>query len=362
MVGAQHAIVTIAPVVDHGRRSRLPATSSAPIAGGLALAGAGAVVGMVVHEWRPTVSAHVVAVLVGIAIGNLPWNQGAPPAGLRVAGLRVAGRHVLRLGIVVLGLRLSLGDVAALGPRMLVVVVVVVAATFVGTRLLGRLLGLSPGLSLLVATGYSICGASAIAAAEPFADTTEEEVAYSIALVALCGSLAIGVLPAIGELLGLSSEVFGAWAGASVHDVGQVVAAASTRDHVALETAVVVKLTRVAMLAPLLAVVAVGARRRPRPGAGNAALTTVARPPVLPWFVVAFLAAAALRSTGTLSVAQLGHARLVETFLIGAGLVGLGSQVVWHRLRRLGGRPLVLGAASWVLVAVTSLVAVHTAS
>ncbi len=324
---------------------------------GLSLAAAGAVVGMVVHEWRPSVSAHVVAVIVGVVIGNLRWHSGGPPA-----GLRFAGRHVLRVGIVVLGLRLALGDVFGLGPRLLAVVVMVVMVTFIGTRLLGRLLGLSPGLSMLVATGYSICGASAIAAAEPFSDATEEEVAYSIALVALCGSLAIGVLPGLGHLFGLSSEMFGAWVGASVHDVGQVVAAASTRDHVALETAVVVKLTRVATLAPLLAIVALESRRR-RAAAGDpvADIDAVARPPVLPWFVVAFLAAAAIRSTGVLSATQLDLAQHLETFLIGSGLVGLGSQVVWRRLRTLGGRPLVLGAASWVLVAAISLGAVELA-
>ncbi len=324
---------------------------------GLSLAAGGAVVGMAVHEWSPSVSAHVVAVLVGVVIGNLRWRSGGSPA-----GLRFAGRHVLRVGIVVLGLRLALGDIFGLGLRLLAVVMMVVIVTFVGTRLLGRLLGLSPGLSMLVATGYSICGASAIAAAEPFSDATEEEVAYSIALVALCGSLAIGVLPGLGHLFGLSSEMFGAWVGASVHDVGQVVAAASTRDHVALETAVVVKLTRVAMLAPLLAIVAVESRRRRAAmGVAVADIDAVARPPVLPWFVVAFLAAAAIRSTGVLSASQLDLAQHLETFLIGSGLVGLGSQVVWRRLRTLGGRPLVLGAASWVLVAAISLGAVELA-
>ncbi len=324
---------------------------------GLSLAAGGAAVGMAVHEWSPSVSAHVVAVLVGVVIGNFRWRSGGSPA-----GLRFAGRHVLRVGIVVLGLRLALGDIFGLGPRLLAVVMMVVIVTFVGTRLLGRLLGLSPGLSMLVATGYSICGASAIAAAEPFSDATEEEVAYSIALVALCGSLAIGVLPGLGHLFGLSSEMFGAWVGASVHDVGQVVAAASTRDHVALETAVVVKLTRVAMLAPLLAIVAVESRRRRAAmGVAVADIDAVARPPVLPWFVVAFLAAAAIRSTGVLSASQLDLAQHLETFLIGSGLVGLGSQVVWRRLRTLGGRPLVLGAASWVLVAAISLGAVELA-
>lgn len=355
-----------AEVITHATAHRqAPAGRGAQVVLGLALAGGGAALGMAVHEWWPSVSAHVVAVIVGVLIGNLPWPQGAPPV-----GLRIAGRHVLRVGIVVLGLRLSLGDVVDLGPRLLVVVLIVVTLTFAGTRLLGRALGLSPGFSLLVATGYSICGASAIAAAEPFADATEEEVAYSVALVALCGSLAIGVLPALGNLLGLSSEVFGAWVGASVHDVGQVVAAASTRDTAALEAAVVVKLTRVAMLAPLLAVVAFEARRR-HLAADRAASNDISdlasgnrpeRPPVLPWFVVAFLVAAAIRSTGALTDGQLGLAKSIETLLIGAGLVGLGSQVVWRRLRMLGGRPLVLGLASWVLVAATALVAVQLAA
>ncbi len=330
---------------------------------GLALAGGGAAIGLAVHEWWPSVSAHVVAVVVGVFIGNLPLRHArfAP-------GLRFAGRHVLRTGIVVLGLRLSLGEIAELGPGMLVAVVVVVLGTFVGTRLLARLLGVPPGFALLVATGYSICGASAIAAAEPFSDASEEEVAYSIALVALCGSLAIGVLPAVGGLLGLSSEMFGAWVGASVHDVGQVVAAASTRDHEAVRAAVVVKLTRVALLAPLLGAVAIEAQRRRRrsapttPTMAGPATAAARRPPLLPWFVVAFLGAAALRSTGVVPADGLAAAQHLETFLIGAGLVGLGSQVVWRRLRVLGGRPLVLGAASWALVALTSLAAVQLAS
>lgn len=202
------------------------------------MAAGGAAVGLLAHERWPSLSAHVVAVMVGVVIGNSALDRGVAPV-----GLRFAARHVLRLGIVVLGLRLSMGDVVDLGPGLIVAVVIVVACTFLGTQAIGRALGLGPGLSLLVATGYSICGASAIAAAEPFADASEAEVAYSIGLVTLCGSLAIAVLPVLGTMLGLPSETFGAWVGASVHDVGQVVAAASTRDATAVEAAVVVKLT-----------------------------------------------------------------------------------------------------------------------
>lgn len=322
----------------------------------VALLGAG--VGMVLHDRVGSLSAHVVAVLVGVAVGN------SVLATRCAAGLRIAGRHLLRLGIVLLGLRISVGDLAHLGPGTFVAVVAVVIATFLGTRALGRLLGLSPGFSLLVATGWSICGASAIAAAEPLAQAEEEEVAYAVAMVALCGSLAIVLLPVIGTLLGLPAEVFGSWAGASVHDVGQVVATASTHGDEALATAVVVKLTRVAMLAPLLATLAVGLRRRtssPQSGSTPAG-APVARPPLVPWFLSAFGVAVVLRSSGAVPGGVLDAARELETLLVAAGLVGIGGQVVWQRLRRLGGRPLVLGLASWALVAATSLAAVSLAA
>lgn len=320
---------------------------------GLAVAAVGAALGWWVHRRFDTISPHVVAVAVGVLVAN----TGLVGSLLR-PGLRFAAKRVLRAGIVLVGVRLSLHDVLDLGPRALVAVVAVVAATFFGAQWLGRRLGLSHGMSLLVATGYSICGASAIAAAEPFSDAEEEEVAYSVALVTLCGSLAIVVLPTLGRWLGLDAETFGAWVGASVHDVGQVVAAASTRDAVALSTAVVVKLTRVAMLAPVLAWVALGARRRAERGEGRAPAADAKRPPLLPLFVVLFLVAVGLRTVGAIPDGWLEGIKTAETLLLGAGLVGLGSAVDLRRLRALGGRPLVLGLVSWALVAGVSLLAV----
>lgn len=320
---------------------------------GLAFAMGGAALGWWVHRRVDALSPHVVAVVVGVLIANV----GLVGPTLR-PGLTFAARRVLRAGIVLVGVRLSLHDVLDLGPRALIAVVAVVLATFVGTQWLGRRLGLSRGMSLLVGTGYSICGASAIAAAEPFADATEEEVAYSVALVTLCGSLAIVVLPPLGRWFGLDAETFGAWVGASVHDVGQVVAAASTRDAVALSTAVVVKLTRVAMLAPLLAWVALSTRRRAARGEGHGPAADATRPPLLPLFVVLFLVAVGLRTVGAVPTGWFEGIKTLETLLLGAGLVGLGSAVDLRRLRALGGRPLVLGLVSWALVAAVSLAAV----
>ena len=314
---------------------------------------------MALHEAVDWVSPLVVAVLFGAVAANVGFVR----APMR-PGLKWSARHVLRAGIVLVGLRLSLREVAHLGPRALAAVVVVVIATFFGTQWLGKRLGLSPGLSLLVATGFSICGASAIAATEPFADATEAEVAYAIALVTMCGSLAIAVLPATASLLNLSDAHFGAWVGASVHDVGQVVAAASTRNAVALKSAVVVKLTRVALLAPLLAGVAFAYRRR-RAGDAQVApadMKPAPLPPALPLFVALFLVAAAVRTIGFIPDLWLARIKNLETLLMGMGLVGLGAGVSLAKLRAVGRRPLVLGLLSWVLVAAVSLAAAHVAA
>lgn len=316
-------------------------TRSAPIAG-LAVAAVMASGAIAIHRRWPSVSPHVVAVGVGIALANF-----GPSARMLESGLAASGRTVLRMGVVLLGVRLSLSDLAAFGPGAIASVVAVVAFTFFGIRALGRLLGLDPGLSLLVAVGFSICGASAIVAARPVSDTSDEEAGYAVGLVTICGTLAIWALPLVGSRLGMTDVDFGTWVGASVHDVGQVVAAASTRGDAATEAAVMVKLARVTMLAPLLALLALGAATSRR----RAGHQTGPRPPLVPWFVALFLVAAILRSLGAIPVGALAPVRSVETWLLAIGMVGLGGQVRIARLVTIGPRPLLLGAAGWALVA-----------
>ena len=145
-----------------------------------------------------------------LLLGVLAVNIGVLPAAAR-PGLRFAASRLMRAGVVLLGLQVAFGDIAALGLRSIVMVVVVLAVTFAGTRWLGRRLGLSGRLSLLVAAGFSICGASAVAAVDGVlgrrADdvTAEREIATAVTLVTLCGSLAIVVMPPAGRGLGLSA-------------------------------------------------------------------------------------------------------------------------------------------------------------
>lgn len=331
-----------------------PAAFVRSIGPGLALVVAVAVVATVLANQIEALSPLVGGVILGALLVNLV----SLPTDL-APGITFAAKKLLRVGIVLLGFRLSLGDLGELGARGLVVVALVVACTFFGTQWLGARLGLSKDLSLLVATGYSICGASAVAAMDGVIDADEEEAAYAVALVTLCGSLSIGVLPLIGHLIGLEGEAFGTWVGAAVHDVAQVVATASTDGTEALAAATVVKLSRVVLLAPLVALVVLHRRRvnRSLPGASTVEVGAK-RPPLVPLFVAGFLLAIVIRSTDVLGTETLGTIKDAEKILLTLALVGLGMGVKLDRLRKLGGRPLVLGLVSWVLVAGVALVGV----
>ena len=302
---------------------------------GLAAVACAAAASFGIHELLPEVSALVIAVVLGILVANLGLHRAA----LR-PGTGFAAKRLLRIGVVLLGFQLAAGDTAHLGAPGLAVVALVVTSTFFGTWWLGRRLGVSPALSLLIATGFAICGASAIAAMRGVIDAEDEEVAFSIALVTLCGTLSIAVLPVLQGPLGLSDEQFGTWVGAAVHDVAQVVATAATAGAVALSAAIVVKLTRVVLLAPLVAGTSFVQRHR----------TAVPRP-ILPLFVLGFLATMGVRSSDVLGGGTIDALEQVKTVVFAAALFGLGTGVELRRLRRLGGRPLVLGLASWALVA-----------
>jgi uncharacterized integral membrane protein (TIGR00698 family) len=326
---------------------------------GLAIAASIAAVAFVVEYLIKNNTAGVISPLViAVVLGALTSNLGWLPENCRI-GLGFAARNLLRLGIVLLGLQLSFSQVRELGAPGLALVIVVVAATFVGTQWLGKKMGLSPGLSLLVATGFSICGASAIAAMRPVSDADDDDMAYAIALVTICGTLAIFLLPAIGELIGFSGAQFGSWVGASVHDVAQTVATAASGNDDAQDAAIVVKLTRVMLLAPLVAAVSFTRRQKLNRTSATDSKTQKAKlPPIVPLFVVGFIAAISINSSFNLPSEFLSNVKWLEKSLLACALVGLGAGVDARKLRRVGSRPLALGLISWMLIATLSALGV----
>ncbi|GGQ87553.1 YeiH family protein [Streptomyces pilosus] len=311
---------------------------------GLALAALGVALAWSVHRLLPGVPMLTAAVVLGVVAAHLPRLRTLVRTTAR-PGLSYAGKRLMRAGIVLLGLRLAFDDVRALGWGTALMVVGVVTCTLLGTWWLGRRLGLPGDQPLLIAVGYAVCGASAIGAVGEARGSDERDAATSVALVTLCGTLAIAVLPLLQGVLGLDDAEFGRWAGASVHDVGQVVATAQTAGGAALGEAVLVKLMRVALLAPIVAAVALDIQR----GRGRAA--GAPRVPLVPLFVVGFLAAVTLRSTGLLPQAALDTAHVAQELLLAAALFGLGSAVDLSALTRTGGRVAALGLCAWVTVA-----------
>lgn len=305
---------------------------------GLAVAAGLAFVAVLVGGQLDFVSPLIVAVVLGVVIGNtLPVDTPLRP------GFRFAAGWLLKIGVVLLGLRISLGDLASLGARGLMVILLTVVATFFGAQWLGRRLGIGPDLSLLVGTGYAICGVSAVAAMNGVIKADEEEATYAVGLVTLAGSLSILVLPVLGQ--GLEPADFGAWVGGAVHDVAQTIATAATSTDRATEAAIVVKLTRVALLAPLVLAVTLWRRLPSRDE------SPTSRPPLLPWFVIGFLVLVGIRTTGSVSESFIASVRVVEAWLFAISLVGVGAGVDIARLRRLGGKPLQLGLLTWLIVA-----------
>ncbi len=328
---------------------------------GLVMAAAVAAIAFILESLVKNNTQLIVSPLViAVVLGALMSNFGFFPEACRI-GLGFSARNLLRLGIVLLGLQLSFSQVRELGAPGLALVIVVVAITFTGTQWLGRKMGLANGLSLLVATGFSICGASAIAAMRPVSDADDDDMAYAIALVTICGTLAIFLLPSVGEIIGFSGAQFGSWVGASVHDVAETVATAASGNDDAQHAAIVVKLTRVMLLAPLVAGVSVTRRQKQKQKIAHttrASNENIKLPPVVPLFIIGFIAAVTINSVFDLPNSVLTDAKTIEKALLTCALVGLGAGVDARKLRRVGSRPLALGLISWVLIAASSAIGV----
>ncbi len=260
---------------------------------------------------------------------------------------------MLRLGIVVLGLRVSLSAFVDIGFAGLAVVAATVTATFLGTRRLGRLLRVDADLVDLVAAGFAICGAAAVAAMAESTRPRDRSVAVAVALVTVFGSIAMLIVPWAAGALDLSARQSGIWAGASIHEIAQVVVAAAIIGPTALATATTVKLARVVLLAPVIALHATRVTTDTRNGLSSLRV---------PWFVAGFLLAALGRSTGLVPGLMVTLASTLATTLLAAGMFGLGLDLQGRDLRSLSPRVLLLGAGSTGIVILVPLVSLLVVS
>jgi len=317
---------------------------------GLAVALGGSGLGFLVHLALPAIPWLTASLVLGVIVGCIPAAR-ARLDGVLKPGLAIASRRLLRIGIVLLGLKLALGDIAALGWLAIVAIALLVVVSFGVTYVIARAFRLPGDEPVLLAAGFSICGVSAVGAMAGARGSKQEDTGTPIALVTLFGTAAIVVLPALASVIGLDAVDYGRWVGASVHDVGQVVAAAQLAGPAALAAAVVIKLTRVLMLAPMVAVASVATRRSLPDGA--------ARPPIVPLFIVGFVIAVLVRTFIPLPDAALAIADTLQSVLLAAALFAIGASLRLERLVKSAPRALAAAAISWLVILALALLLVR---
>ena len=345
----------MAAIVDPLQLPRQTMAAVAAVMPGLALTGAIAAAAFWLHNLPglELFSPMILAIFVGIAFHNL---VGTPA--FATPGVKFSLRRILRLAIVLLGLQLTAQQVAAVGFTGSVVVVSTLIATFVFTSWAGHLIGVDRKLSQLIAAGTSICGASAVIATNTVTEASDEDVAYAVACVTVFGSLGMFVYPLLPGLLHLSAHAYGLWAGSSIHEIAQVVAAAYQDGHQAGDFATIAKLTRVMMLAPVVVLLGLVARS----SIGKADGASIKRPGKavpLPWFVLGFIALVGVNSLIAIPAQPKAVIIAATTFLLSVSLAAMGLETDVAKLRHKGLRPLLLGFAAFAFISLFSLTLIH---
>ncbi|WP_346837552.1 putative sulfate exporter family transporter [Microbulbifer sp. SAOS-129_SWC] len=308
----------------------------------LAIAGGAMVLAQLPQLAGVGLSALPLAILLGLIYGNLSQR---PAQAAAQAPILWCQRHALRAGIVLFGFNLSFQQIAALGWQVVAIDLLVIGTVLaVGIFVGERLLGLSRELAVLTSVGSAVCGAAAILATEPVTRARQQDVAVAVATVVLFGTLAMFSYPLIYTAAGLPPSAFGVYIGSTVHEVAQAVAAGQSIDATAMRSAVVAKLLRVMLLAPVVLVLgALLFRRRDTAANGGAGVA-------VPWFVFGFIAAAGINSAIALPDFLLGGMRLAAQLLLALGMAALGIKTHWRSIRRAGVRPLLLSALLFVLL------------
>ncbi|MET0226753.1 MAG: YeiH family protein [Dokdonella sp.] len=285
-------------------------------------------------------SALTLAIVLGMLLGNVAGRH--LPQRL-APGIVFSQRSLLRAGVVLYGLRISFQQIAAVGPGALLLDLTIVASTIaLGVWVGRRWLGLDRDTALLTACGSAICGAAAVLATERLLKPEPSKVAIAVASVVLFGTLNIFLYPQIAEHLAMPANDFGIYAGATVHEVAQVVAIGNAVSPAATDTAVIVKLTRVLLLVPFLFIVG---GWQAREGGARGAIS-------IPWFALAFVAVCALNSIITLAPALRTRLLDLDTLLLAMAMGALGLETRIARLRALGPKPLLLAFVLFVWLTV----------
>jgi uncharacterized integral membrane protein (TIGR00698 family) len=326
------------------------------LAGGVLLCVVIAALAHFAARFAPLVGAPLFAIAIGVVLTNTARGT------LRLSTWRLGevSKLCLKGGIILLGASLDIGAIARTGLDSLPLLLVTMI-TGLGCALgVGRLFGVHWRMRCLIGMGTTICGGAAIAALAPVLRAKAEEIAYAITVIFFFNMVAVFAFPLIGHALGLSDTGFGLWAGTAVNDTSAVVASGFAYSQAAGITATIVKLTRTTLIIPLVVGFGLAMPWLDRATVGSEVSLARRVYQAVPTFILLFVLASVLNSVGLL-----GHyapdVQLLGRWVMVIALAAVGLQAYWRAFVGAGTKPLVLGFATWMAVAVSSL-AIQTLS
>jgi len=289
------------------------------------------------------------ALLLGMAMNFLSVE------GRCKAGIDFTGREVLRIGVALLGTRITFEQIAALGWQPVALVILSVVLTILVSMLLARLMGFNTLFGMLTGGATAICGASAalaLSTALPAHPGKEKATLFTVIGVSTLSTFAMIVYPVMVRMFHLDSTQAGVFLGGTIHDVAQVVGAGYSMSRETGDMATVVKLMRIFMLLPVIVVAAMITRSKGSSGAGR-------QPPLLPWFAVGFLILAAINSTGLITQPVQGFGTALSGWCLVTAISAIGMKTQLKELTSVGIKPIVLMLTETVFLAGFVLIAIR---
>ena len=281
----------------------------------------------------------IVGIVLGMLYANSLRNHLPEPW---VPGIQFCTKQVLRTGIVLYGFKLTFQSVIDIGGAALLIDAVVVTLTILLGVGLGRLLKMDRDTALLTSIGSSICGAAAVLGAEPVVKSKPYKAAVAVSTVVIFGTISMFLYPALfrAGMLELTTEQMGLFTGATLHEVAHVVGAGNAMGQSISDSAIIVKMIRVMMLAPVLVILSIILARRDSANGTNEGKRKI----TIPWFAFLFLVVIGFNSLDLLPSGLVDAINTLDTFLLTMAMTALGAESSFEKFKKAGARPFLLAA------------------
>lgn len=311
--------------------------------------------------WLPVVGGPVFGILLGMVVTLFIKDKT-----FIQAGMSYTSKKILQYAVILLGFGMNISAVLEKGAQSLPIILVTIGTALITGFIVSKILKIKKNVGILVSVGSSICGGSAIAAAAPVINAQDDEIAQSISVIFLFNILAALLFPTLGDVLKLSNEGFGIFAGTAVNDTSSVTAAASAWDGIhnsnTLEDATIVKLTRTLAIIPItlvLALIQILHEKNRKNTGDNEVTGSYSLIKIFPWFVIWFLAASLITTFFNLPVSLINALKWLSKFFIIMAMTAIGLNTNIIKLVKTGGKPIVLGFICWILITASSLAMQH---